>query len=131
MIVHTCVEAALTLLLQGVCRHRDDRNLLEPWIAAEQLGSGDAIHFRHLQIHEHNVKANQLFALRQNFHRLSAMTSEGDDRTSALQDFGRDLLIYLIIFDQQHADPGRIMRDGISLRRTSLLLAGRDTKQID
>ena len=59
------------------------------------------------------------------------MVGDSHDSSSALQQFGRDLLIYLIIFDQQHADPGRIMRDGISLRRTSLLLAGRDTKQID
>src|SRR5438270_10202458 len=94
--------------------HRDDRDLLSPGIAAQKFSSGDAVHLGHLQIHENDIKWSRLCTLRQDLHGFSPMISEGDDRARTLQKFGRDLLVYLIIFDQQNANPAGIMRNGSS-----------------
>jgi hypothetical protein len=38
VIVHTCVNAALTLLHQGMCRHRDDRDVFQPRVTTDHFG---------------------------------------------------------------------------------------------
>src|SRR5690242_14291707 len=102
--------------------HRDDWNLLAPGIVAQEFSRGDAVHHGHLQIHENDIKWRRLFFLRQDLHRLSAMVSEGDACTSALQKFGSNLLVYLIIFDQQNANTRGIMHNLTGSWPTRLVL---------
>ena len=49
----------------------------------------------------------------QDFHGFAAMVGHGHDGSGALQQFRRDLLVHLVVFDQQDADSRGIMHSGV------------------
>src|SRR5215469_16198380 len=63
VVIHSSVQAALDLLGHSVGCHGDDRELLEMRLGAQNLCCGKAVHFGHLQIHQHDVEGEWRNAL--------------------------------------------------------------------
>ena len=61
-----------------------------------------AIHLRHLQIHEHDVKRRGIFAFRQDAHCFATVIGDSYGGARALEKLRRDLLVYFVIFDQEN-----------------------------
>ena len=110
-------------------RHRDDGKLLQSWIAAQQFGRGEPIHFRHLQVHEHHIERRKLIAGGKDFNGFPTVVRHRHYRPGTLQQFGRDLLIHLVIFDQQDANSRRVMLRDISFAR-AMIFQSSDAEQI-
>ena len=85
MIVHSGVQAALAFLYQGMRGHRDDREILQPRIAAQDLRSSKSVHFGHLQVHEDHIERWRLIALGENFDSFTSMIGNRYDRSDTLE----------------------------------------------
>ncbi len=81
--VHPCLQAALPRLGRGIRRQRQDRHPpAAKGLQLVQLGRLDAVHHRHVHIHQHEVEA----CLLQRVESLLAVGDEGDAVASAFQD---------------------------------------------
>ena len=102
VVVHAGIEAAFPILAHGVGGERDDRQVTARVELAAANGASrlEAVHFRHLAIHEH-----QIVVLR------AAVRSQAMRPFSAIVHFAAELLqqargehaIDGVIFDDQHA----------------------------
>ena len=55
---------------------------------------------------------------RQDFHRFAAVIGDRHNGSGALEQFGSDLLIHFVVFDQQNANAAGIVRRCILFRQT-------------
>ena len=132
MVVHARVDAALALFYKRMRGHSDDRKVREMRMGPKQFGCGDAIHHRHLNVHQDHVKRRRLAVLGEELDRLAAVIGNGDDGAGALQEFSRDLLVHFVVFDQQDADSGGVMFAGFVFPGACRLIIGfSHTKKID
>ena len=100
--VHAAIECPLSLLLEHVSRHGNDRDggarrVLQ---RTDALGGGAAVHDRHLHIHQHQIIAARVRGA-DLFHRDRAVLGGIDQKTVLVQDCNRDLAVQLVILDQQ------------------------------
>ena len=81
-------------------READDRQILPLGQRANRVGGLEAIHLRHLDVHQDHV----VFPLRDRIHRFPTVAC--DMHLVAAFDEHRDghLLIHRVVFRQQHAD---------------------------
>src|SRR6185369_8633834 len=70
-------------------------------------GSLDPVHFGHLDIHQHHVKA--LVTVCNHFHRLTPVTRLRDRGAHHLQQLAGYLPVELVIFHQQQVEPLEII----------------------
>ena len=55
MIVHACIETALAVFAESVGGHRQNRQAAAPFALANGAGGAQAIHDRHLHVHQDQV----------------------------------------------------------------------------
>ena len=87
---------------------------------ADAPGRGEAVHDRHLAVHQHRVEGGFGDALQG----LGAVVGEGDIRRQLLQQALRDALIHRIVFHQQDAmaaEGGTRLRRGRELASCAAL----------
>ena len=76
----------------------------QAWLHPNQLCSRVAIHFRHLQIHEHDVERRRPVAFRQDTHCFATMIGDSYDSARALQKLSGNLLVHFVVFDQKNSN---------------------------
>ena len=109
VIVHSCGKAALTVPLQCIGGERDNdrvsgrHGLL--FMGADQPRGRQAIHFRHVTIHENQIKC----PMRRRLDRLFALLRHGGRASQDLEHCARDLAVHRIVFCQEDM-PGQCSR---------------------
>jgi hypothetical protein len=107
--VHPGRKAAGDVLLIGVCRHRDNRNL--PASAAlhgpDRRGRLIPVHDRHVDIHQDRVEF-PVAGGREQIHALLAVFRANDSDAPAAQNGAGDLCVDGIVLDQQNFLSGKI-----------------------
>ena len=105
--VHARRFAALAVAAHGIRGQRNDRHVSRGFQFADFARCGHAVHDRHLQIHEHDVKSaapgtprNAFRAVVRDFHAAS----------EALEKLDGDLLIDEIVFHQQYLTDETLLR---------------------
>ena len=93
MAVHASLETALPFLHEGMRSHRQDREIVESRVGAEMTGRREAVHFGHLQVHQHDVKWRRLRSVPKQIHGDLAVPRNRDDGSRTLQQLGGDLLV--------------------------------------
>lgn len=102
MIVHPGSEAAFAITGHDVGRHRQDRGVLsDVFPLAQQPGGGQAIHHRHLHVHQDQV----VVGLGHHLQRDGAIAGDADISADRPQQLQRHLLIELVVFRQQDPEP--------------------------
>ena len=97
-VVHARVEAGLAIARHRVGRHRDDVGLLNAFLDPDTARGFQAVEFRHLHVHEHQV----IVLLRQHVHGFPAVAGHVRLQAHFLQHLQRDLLIHRIVFGNQY-----------------------------
>ena len=101
MVVHARSQTGFAVHGHGIGGHGHNRQCGEPQVLANHSGGSKAIHHRHLQVHQHDVKCRS--GCGQGFHRLLAMVGDLDHGALVFQQFARHLLVVQIVFNQQQA----------------------------
>ncbi len=104
MEVRTRLAAGLDLVGHGVGGERDDRGAPGAKAqlgGADLAGGGEAVHHRHLGVHQHDVERT---LIEEGLHRLRAVLGD-DDVGMRPQHQLDDLAIYGVIFGQKDAEP--------------------------
>jgi hypothetical protein len=101
--VHARLQALLPFLHRGVGRHGNDWKARESRVRPDLPGRLVAIHFRHLQVHQHHVKIRRRWLVQQLADRLQAVVSHLNRRTHSLQQLHSDLLVDLVVFRQKNS----------------------------
>ena len=84
-----------------------------------------------MQVHEHHIERRSLVACCQDLHRFGTIVGNGYDRSGALQQFRRNLLVHLVVFDQQNPDPQGVMHMGVVfLRAGTVALESGNAEQV-
>ncbi len=117
--VHPGVARRLTFFGQRAGRHGDNRQGLPFWIAAYFAGRLQAIHDRHLHIHQ---DASEVFP-RQAFERFAAVAGDGHKQPDRAQQLVGDFLIDRFILDQQDFPAGETA-NLVVRREAPILMAG-------
>jgi hypothetical protein len=102
VVIHSRFQATLDLIRHNVSSHGDDRELLEMGLGPQNSGCGKAVHFRHLQIHQHDVKRGRRNTLSEELDGLGPVTGDRDIRSFTLQELRSHLLVDLVVFDEQN-----------------------------
>src|SRR6516164_2122964 len=119
VVIHSRLQAALDLIRHHVSSHSDDGELPQMRLSAQQLGRGKAVHFRHLQIHEHDVEGwGPLISFGQGSNCFSAARSQSNLGALTLQQFRRYLLVYFVVFDKQNAKAAGQRNSAFRFRRS-------------
>nr|WP_230625960.1 hypothetical protein [Cupriavidus necator] len=120
MVAHAGGQAALAVLGQGVGGHRDHRQAGQARLGADAARGLEAVHARHLHVHQRQVVGLH----RQALQRLHAALRRIGRDAGLLQQVYRDLAVDLVVFHQQHAPlrqrpagPGRGARRLVGPRR--------------
>ena len=105
VVIHAGRQAVLAFLVQRAGRQPDDQT---PAVAAfrsrtDALGCLDAVHDRHVPVHEDDVIGRFGATL----HRLVAVLGEVDRAAGALQEGAYDFPAGADVVDQQHDGPAR------------------------
>ena len=101
MVVHAGFEANLAVRDERVRGHGDDGQGLEARVGPQDARRLDAVHDRHLHVHEHDV----IVVLAHHAHRFGAVLGEIDEDLRLLELADGDFLIDLVVLDQEHARP--------------------------
>ena len=109
MIIHTGLQTTLTIPGHGIGGHGDDREIGELRELANRLRGLDAVHDRHLHIHEHQIVLSLLYLL----ERDRPILGEVHQQAGAGQQLHRHLLVQLVVLDDQQARPA----DAFELRQ--------------
>jgi hypothetical protein len=56
MVIHSRIEASFAIASHRMGGHGNDGKIMEPGIGANQPGRGQAIHHRHLNVHQHEIE---------------------------------------------------------------------------
>ena len=100
MVVHADNGTLLLFMRHGVRRHGDNRQPLEAGPPAQHPGGGQAVHDRHLDVHQHQVKGVRA-ALRQNFERLLTVDCHPRSNADHLEQGLDNLAVKYLIFDNE------------------------------
>ena len=110
--VHTGGEAPLLIALQRMSCHSNDWDMRARRIllCSNCCSSLEAIHLRHLNVHEHDVEALFLECT----YRCPTVAYDGYRITSFLEQADRKGLIYGIIFGQKNSRSILVLAQGMS-----------------
>ena len=72
-----------------------------PQILAYSQRGGEAIHDRHLQVHQHHIEPVGLCA--HGIHRFLTVVGNGDNRAFVLEQLGGNLLVVEVVLGEQDA----------------------------
>ena len=100
VIVHAGIVAFLLVFLERTGAHGDNRNLLEELVVffADGLGRGQAVHHRHLQVHQHEVEG----ILLQQIQGFLAVVCDHRGQAHAVEQRDGQFLVHLVVFDEQN-----------------------------
>ena len=110
VVVHAGVDAAFAIAAHRVGGHRDDGQFTPVRQAADRAGRRDAVHDRHLHVHEHDVVIVGR-RLRHHVERDGAVGGKFNNETGLAEQFGGDLLVQIVVLDKQDAaadDPAQV-----------------------
>ena len=96
---HAGLEAAAAVFFHRIRRHRHHRQLFEACLRANPARGFQAVHDRHLHVHQHDVEAARVQLVEGDL----AVVGDVDDEAGVAQQLGRDLLVEFVVFDQEHA----------------------------
>jgi hypothetical protein len=113
MVVHARGEGPLAVAGHRVRGHREDRQLLAAGQGADPPGGLEAVHPRHLQVHQHEGVVVLLHAP----HALLAVRREVDLDVRRAEQLDRDLLVELVVLHEQDARPAQPVEIGGGLGR--------------
>jgi hypothetical protein len=90
-------------------RHRCQRSVER----SNRLGCADAVQFRHVQIHQHDIHP----AGRHGGHRLRPVRHHGDPMAALLQQAAGDPLVHDVVLGNQHMQRTQVLDFVIGVRR--------------
>src|SRR6185295_10082529 len=96
----TGLDAFFTIAFHGLGRHRDDREVLEPWDLADLTHGLHAVHFRHHDVHEHDV---DLLLLLQDLDGIASVVGGEDDHVVLFEHGRKGEDVPHVIVHDQHA----------------------------
>ena len=99
VVVHAGGGAGAAILRHGGGGHGDDRHGPPGRQEADTPCRFEAVHHRHVQIHQHGVE----FAVLHRVQRLLAVAGQRYGEAALAEEFLRHLLIQLVVFDEQDA----------------------------
>ena len=99
--VHAGGGAAVAVYLHGVGGHGQDGHGVELAVLADGAGGGQAVHHRHLHVHQHHVIGHIGRAGTHHVHRDLAVVGHVHAEPGIGQQLARDLLVEQVVFDQQ------------------------------
>lgn len=100
--VHACIEALFAIALHGVGSEGDDRDAASGAVfaLAEDAGGGEAVHFGHLDIHQHEVKV----ALTEGIKGEFAVRDDFDGVALFFEDAEGEFLVDGVILGEEDAE---------------------------
>ena len=111
MVVHAGGQAGRAVRRHGVGGHGNDGQPGPAQVASDASGGGEAVHHRHLQVHQHGVhRHGAVFFGLDRRHGLSAIARHHHIGTFAGQQLARHLLVVGVVFDQQDAQALQALR---------------------
>ncbi len=102
MLVHAGIDTKLAVGLRSIGGHGQYRQHLPALVPADFACGLQAVHHRHLHIHQHQVVSSG----ERHFEGFLTVAGNFDDKAFILQDFAGDLLIEQVVFRQQDAAAG-------------------------
>ena len=105
VVLHARIQAALAVAFHGVGGHGDDGQVVEPGFLADGSGGGQAIHFGHLDVHQHQVVVvgrGRLYFC----HGIMAVDGGLDLYAGFFQKGQGHGAVELYVIDQQHPGTG-------------------------
>ena len=115
MFIHTRFETAFAIARHHIGRHGDNRQVSQPFDGTDGAGRLQAVHQRHLHIHQHQV----IGVFLDHVQRLCAIVGETDLAAPVLQEVRCHFLIEQIVFNQQDSDATEMLWLG-SVNHTGL-----------
>jgi hypothetical protein len=110
IVVHPCCQAHLPIPLHGVRRHGDHPRLpCAGELPAQRACGLQAVHFRHLHVHQHHV----VYLPLERFQRLQAVGRQIRLVAQACQDAECQLLVGGIVLGQQDAQRPALSHAGV------------------
>jgi len=106
VVVHARLEAALAVGFHGVGGERDDgeaRAGVGFFLGTDDGRGGEAVHFGHLQVHEHDVE----FFAADVVDGLRAVLGEDGFVAEALKDGGGEATVEGVVFGDEHTEAAR------------------------
>jgi len=101
VLVHAAGEATLALFHGRVGGHGDDGQCLEASVGSEPGGRLVAVHFRHLEIHQHQVERGWLRSAGQDLNGFASVVRYLHRGPLTFKQLGSDLLVDLVILGQK------------------------------
>ena len=115
MIVHAALQAVLQLFPAGRGRHGDNGEPVRGPLVPDQSGRLEAIHDRHLEIHQDNVEPTRGAGYGGN--RLPTIVGHGNHHPNILQLFARHLSVDGVILHDKHPTTSQGRRDECRIDR--------------
>ena len=109
VVIHSGGKAPLPFLLHGMGGHGDDWQAFRTKILSNAPRCLQAVHLRHLNVHQHRVIAGTI-ALQHLCHGFASVHGKFNLHADLGQEFYRDLLIDLVVFGQKNLRPPKIGR---------------------
>jgi hypothetical protein len=97
VVVHPGAETSFTISAHGVRGHREYGKTAKAAIGTDELGRRQAIHDRHLDVHEYQVER----LCRDQVNCFTAVECNGEQDAKIGQHFGGNITIEVIVFNQQ------------------------------
>ena len=98
VIVHSRLERFVAITGHGVGGHGDDGQIAETFVGADVPGCLESVHFRQLDVHQHQVVSVPAHRL----DRLPAVSGDVHSQAEALQHGDGHLLVDLVVFHQEN-----------------------------
>src|ERR1700757_5349618 len=102
MVVHAGGETHFTVTIHGVGGHGDDGKRSEAGNGTDGLGGGDAIHDRHLHVHQDQV----VILFRNLLNRYGTVFRLIDEEMRILEQAYSDLTVEFVVLNQQNTRAG-------------------------
>ena len=117
MILHAMVQGTLHVLFECACRKRDDGKARRVGMARRPDGGCgfESVHDGHLDVHEDQVDGARVRAL-ERAHGLGARGCRQDLGTRHGQHLGGYLAVELVVFGDDDAPAGEIVRNSVAVR---------------
>ena len=107
MVVHARGQAGFTVGGHRIGRHRHDRQVRVPEVVTDVAGGCQAIHHRHLQVHQHDVEGR--LGGGHGGHRFLPIGGDEHPGAFVFQQFPRHLLVVGVVLGDQQAQSSQAL----------------------
>ncbi len=106
IVIHAGFEAKIPIAFHGAGGHGDDGQIRQLQLSPDQASGFDAIHFRHLYVHQHRMI---IAAFAQMLDSLGTIVHNIERDTDVAENFGNHLLVGLMVFNEQDSGADELL----------------------